>query len=110
MLVFSPLFFAGLCVGIVAVYLIERLRSPLRRLPGPYLSQFTSIVLKWHELRAGRTKYIHRLHLAFGPVVRIAPNELSFTSPTAVKEIYCSGGSGYDKTEFYNLFKVYGRR
>jgi hypothetical protein len=27
-----------------------------------------------------------------------------------VKEIYCAGGSGYDKTEFYELFKVYGRR
>lgn len=43
-------------------------------------------------------------------MVRIAPNEVSFASTAAVKEIYCSGGSGYDKTEFYNLFTVYGRR
>ncbi|KXH28572.1 cytochrome P450 [Colletotrichum nymphaeae SA-01] len=51
------------------------------------------------------TKYIHTLHQQYGPVVRIAPNEVSFTSYEAVKEIYCSGGSGYDKTEFYDLFK-----
>jgi len=61
-------------------------------------------------LRANRRVYIHGLHLQYGPVVRIAPNEVSFTSPEAVKEVYCSGGSGYDKTEFYDLFKVYGRR
>lgn len=32
------------------------------------------------------------------PVVRIAPNEVSSTSYEAVKEIYGSLGSGYDKS------------
>ena len=50
------------------------------------------------------------MHLKYGPVVRIAPNEVAFASSAAVKEIYGSGGSGYDKTEFYDMFKVYGRR
>lgn len=90
--------------------LIRRLRSPLAQLPGPWHTKFTSLVLKWHELHANRTNYIHNLHLLYGPVVRLGPNEASFTSAAAVKEIYCSGGSGYDKTEFYNLFTVYGRR
>lgn len=92
-------------------------------------------MLKWHEFRANRTRYIHRLHLKYGPAVRIAPDEVSFASATAVKEIYCSGGSGFvscalalclfvgyllrptivltsvkDKTDFYDLFRVYGRR
>ncbi len=61
-------------------------------------------------MQANRTRYIHKLHLQYGPVVRIAPNEVAFASAAAVKEIYCSGGGGYDKTEFYDLFKVYGRR
>ena len=65
----------------------------------------------WHEFRANRTRYIHQLHKHYGStVVRIAPNEVAFASADAVKDIYCSGGSGYDKTEFYDLFKVYGRR
>ncbi|KAI1247554.1 hypothetical protein MGN70_011444 [Eutypa lata] len=49
-------------------------------------------------------------HLLYGPVVRIAPNEVSFASLDGVREIYGSGGSGYNKTEFYNLFTVHGRR
>lgn len=84
--------------------------SPLRRLPGPTTSLFTSWVLKWHEFHANRTRYVHQLHETYGPIVRIGPNEVSFASSEGVKEIYSSGGSGYDKTEFYNLFQVYGRR
>ncbi|KAM7205045.1 Cytochrome P450 [Rhypophila sp. PSN 637] len=50
------------------------------------------------------------MHKTYGPVVRIAPNEVIFASSPAVKEIYCSSGSGYDKTEFYNLFTPFNTR
>ena len=110
MLIFSPVFLAGIFCLNVVVLIIRSIWSPLAKAPGPWTSLFTTWVLKWHELRANRRVYIHGLHLQYGPVVRIAPNEVSFTSPEAVKEVYCSGGSGYDKTEFYDLFKVYGRR
>lgn len=93
-----------------SIYLLKCLRSPLNRIPGPTLAKYTSWVLKWHELHANRTRYIHGLHLKYGLAVRIAPNEVAFASEEAVKEIYCSSGSGYDKTEFYDLFRVYGRR
>ncbi|KAI0460444.1 cytochrome P450 3A13 [Xylaria acuta] len=91
-------------------YVWKCVSSPLRTLPGPKISLFTSLVLKLHEFRALRTRYIHELHLRYGPVVRIAPHEASFASLEGIKEIYGSGGSGYDKTEFYDLFQVYGRR
>lgn len=42
--------------------------------------------------------------------MRLGPNEVSFTSLEAMKEIYTSGGSGYDKTEFYTLFKQFDTR
>ncbi|KAI0191269.1 cytochrome P450 [Xylaria flabelliformis] len=99
---------AGLFLG--GWYIWKCVSSPLRILPGPKISLFTSLVLKFHEFRALRTRYIHQLHLRYGPVVRIAPNEASFASLEGIKEIYGSGGSGYDKTEFYDLFQVYGRR
>lgn len=110
MLFLTPTVLIPSLLILVVVTLVRRLRSPLSRLPGPWYSRFTSLALKWAEFHAQRTNYIHALHLRYGPVVRIAPNEVSFTSTAAVKEIYCSGGSGYDKTEFYNLFTVYGRR
>lgn len=110
MLLLSPYFLGAAAALLAAVHLTRRLTSPLAKLPGPTVSLFTSLPLRWKEMKANRREWIHRLHVRYGPVVRIAPDEVSFTSPAAVKEIYCSGGSGYDKTEFYDLFKVYGRR
>lgn len=90
--------------------LVHRLRSPLTHLPGPLYTALTSLPLKLSEFRGLRTAHVHALHLRYGLVVRIAPNEVSFASAAAVREIYAAGGPGYDKTEFYNLFTVYGRR
>ncbi|GAB0136704.1 hypothetical protein EsDP_00004997 [Epichloe bromicola] len=110
MSLFSPAYLAIVALLLVAVHMTRGLASPLRKLPGPTASLFTSLLLKWKEMNAARTIYIHALHDEYGPVVRIAPNEVSFTSWAALKEIYCSGGSGYDKSDFYNLFRIYGRR
>lgn len=106
----SPLSALVALVVLCSLYLLRCLLSPLNKIPGPALAKHTSWILKWHEFSANRTRYIHKLHLKYGPVVRIAPNEVAFASQGAVKEIYCSSGSGYDKTEFYDLFKVFGRR
>ncbi|RYP50490.1 hypothetical protein DL768_003995 [Monosporascus sp. mg162] len=110
MLLLNPSFLAVACLLSAILYIWRSLASPLRRIPGPAFSLFSSWLLKYHEFFANPTRYIHRLHLEYGPVVRIAPNEVSFASWEGVREIYGSGGSGYDKTEFYNLFTVYDRR
>jgi hypothetical protein len=110
MLLLSPYTLAGGLLIVLVSYVWACLTSPLRKVPGPTLPSFTSLIIKWHEFRANRTRYVHRLHEIYGPVVRIAPNEVSFASVEGLKEIYSSGGSGYDKTEFYDLFQVYGRR
>jgi len=38
-----------------------------------------------------------------GPIVRIAPNELSFSSPYAAREVLAAG-KGFHKTNFYGVF------
>lgn len=106
----SPFLLSLALVLFAAHSLRQALISPLNKIPGPWHAKFTSLVLKWHEFRTHRTQYVHDLHLQYGPSVRIAPGEVVFASAAAVKEIYCSGGSGYDKTEFYDMFQVYGRR
>ncbi|OTA66575.1 cytochrome P450 3A13 [Hypoxylon sp. EC38] len=110
MLLLNPILLGSACLVLAALYIWKCIASPLRTIPGPKISLFTSWILKYHEFHARRTRYVHHLHQRYGPVVRIAPNEVSFASLEGVKEIYGSGGSGYDKTEFYNLFTVYGRR
>ncbi|KAK4942498.1 hypothetical protein LTR10_017794 [Elasticomyces elasticus] len=92
------------------IRIILRLQSPLAKLPGPRYTALTSLILKYHEFTHRRTLYIHHLHQKYGPVVRLAPNEVSFSTADALKEIYMSGGSGYDKTEFYSLFTQFKTR
>ncbi|KAH8169572.1 cytochrome p450 domain-containing protein [Sarocladium implicatum] len=110
MLSFLPPVLIGIALYLLATFVIRRIATPIASVPGPFISHITSLYLKWQELRANRTLYVHSLHQKYGPVVRIGPNELSFTSWAAVKEIYCSSGSGYDKSDFYDLFKIWGRR
>ncbi|KAH7041030.1 cytochrome P450 [Microdochium trichocladiopsis] len=105
MLLLQPPVLAAATAGGAAWYVWSCLASPLWKVPGPWYSAFTSLVLRYRELRAERTTYIHQLHLQYGPAVRISPNEVAFASVESIKEIYASGGN-----QFYDLFMVYGRR
>lgn len=98
-----------LCL-LLALFVFIRLRSPITKLPGPKYTIFTAAWLKVMEFGGQRRLYIHDLHLKYGPVVRLGPNEASFSSVEAMKEIYTSGGSGFDRTEFYDLFMQFGTR
>ena len=96
-----------LVLGIFYVVYERLVLSPLSKVPGPSLAAATRLVLMYHEFTRTRKAWIHELHLRYGPVVRIAPDEVSFASWDAVKEIYVSEGSGYEKTNFYRLFDNY---
>lgn len=85
-------------------------RAIATKVPGPWHVNLTSLVLKYHELTGNRRLWIHKLHQRYGPVVRLSPNEVSFNNVEGIKEIYQSGGSGYERTEFYDLFTQFGHR
>ncbi|KAH9891884.1 cytochrome P450 [Cubamyces lactineus] len=89
---------------LLTVLLYRLLFAPLARLPGPKLCAVTRLPLMYREVTGGRRMWIHQLHMRYGPVVRVAPDEVSFATREAAKEIYTSGGSGYDKSSFYSLF------
>ena len=53
---------------------------------------------------SGHTETDHiNIHERYGPIVRIAPNELSLSSPHAAREVL-SAGKGFHKTDFYRVF------
>jgi len=90
-----------------AVY--KYLTDPLRRVPGPVFYRLSKWRLAVDDFRAFRTRTIHALHIKYGPVVRIGPSEISFASLSALRQIY-GAGSGFERTEFYRIFDVYGRQ
>lgn len=61
---------------------------PLARIPGPPLAAISSCWYAYH-VRNGRMLYLGKtLHKHYGPVVRIAPNEVWFVTKDAFKVIY----------------------
>ncbi|KAK5107264.1 hypothetical protein LTR62_001580 [Meristemomyces frigidus] len=76
---------------------------PLAHVPGPFISRCTNLRLKYAILRGNRVCYIHSLHQRYGPVVRVAPNEVALNDASAAKTIY-KMGSPFMKTRFYSIF------
>jgi hypothetical protein len=64
--------------GIYRVYI-----HPLRTFPGPQLSAFTRIPHLHAFFTGSIHTYVANLHAKYGDVVRISPDELSFTNPQA---------------------------
>lgn len=48
------------------VYVFSVLSRPLARVPGPWYSNFTELVLRYHWLAGKRAKYVHALHQKYG--------------------------------------------
>ncbi|KAF7533672.1 hypothetical protein G7054_g6888 [Neopestalotiopsis clavispora] len=61
---------------------------PLARFPGPFLAKISPIYSIWGLFRGRWPFDVHQLHLKYGPVLRLMPNELAFTDPQAWKDIY----------------------
>lgn len=87
----------------VARLLYKRYASPLRHYPGPFLASFTRL-WKVISTASGNTHLEHiELHRKYGPFVRIAPNEISVSSPEAARTLL-SAGKRFHKTDFYGVF------
>ena len=61
---------------------------PLARFPGPKLWAATRICYLKSLWAGDLTHDVRKIHLRYGDVVRIAPNELSFADPRAWDDIY----------------------
>ncbi|KAF6811305.1 cytochrome p450 monooxygenase [Colletotrichum plurivorum] len=107
MTIFSPTVVV-VCLAFVAITSIIRIistarRSPLKHIPVPWYATFTHHVLKYHTVTGRRMFYIDALHRRHGPVVRIAPDEVSVADPDGYVSIHRMG-SGFNKSRFYMDF------
>ncbi|KAG5978985.1 hypothetical protein E4U55_005684 [Claviceps digitariae] len=90
----------GLLVNTCIQAIRVALDANLRRIPGPVTSCFTGWTLKINTLMGRRTRYIHALHRQYGPVVRIAPREISISDADAVRQIHRIG-TPFRKASWY---------
>ena len=63
---------------------------PLRRYPGPLLWRSFRFPYVISTQRGELHKHLKDFHTRYGPIVRCAPNELSYADAAAWKDIYAS--------------------
>ncbi|KAI1733507.1 cytochrome P450 [Xylaria scruposa] len=105
---FAILFIGAYWAILLPVFLIGRMMyrryaSPLRSIPGPFLAS-CSRLWKLRSTISENSQWEHiELHKKYGPIVRIGPNEVSFSSPHVARNIL-SAGKRFYKTDFYSVF------
>ncbi|KAI8953272.1 putative cytochrome P450 [Xylaria longipes] len=83
-------FMCGILVRKVAGVLYTLYYHPLAKFPGPRFAAISNIPFCYWFLSGRQPFTILSLHEKYGPVVRVAPNELSFNSAQSWKDIYAS--------------------
>ncbi|KAM4054533.1 cytochrome p450 [Hirsutella rhossiliensis] len=91
------------------VWLLYTRHGRLRHVPGPWLSKVSSLHLAFHDLSYCRNDEIFKWHRLYGPVVRIAPNEVSVATLEATKEIY-GATHRWAKSNYFDNFMGYNMR
>ncbi|KPI39697.1 Pisatin demethylase [Cyphellophora attinorum] len=89
---------ASICLGVYRRYL-----HPLSHIPGPPSAALSGL---WRNNRYWRGTWhddIVDVHRKYGPVVRIAPNEVSVVGQTAMKQLY-GHGCNTVKTSWYSVW------
>lgn len=82
------------------------LLSPLAKIPSAHWSSPFSRL--WAlSIRFGHTenRTLREAHRRLGPVIRVAPNELSVDGVDCVRTVY---QGGFDKPSWYSVFDNYG--
>ena len=83
----------------------QRFLSPLSRIPGPFLASLTN----WWLVYQTKTERYHRisvnLHKKYGPIVRTAPNQVSVSTPQAVRQVYPVSTTAWLKSDWYRVWR-----
>ncbi|KAI9503437.1 cytochrome P450 [Coemansia spiralis] len=91
-----------LACGLLIIKIVQRAYlTPLRHIPGPFLSSFTNLPLIYHIARGQYHRYTQALHDRYGDVVRIGYNKVSVSNLVELKQILSTHsfrkGVGYKK-------------
>ncbi|PVH70068.1 cytochrome P450 [Cadophora sp. DSE1049] len=84
-----PCFFAAF---VVLNVLRLRYSRGLNKFNGPFLASFTNAWKLWYAITGAQKQIYVAEHEKYGEIVRVGPNELSFSNPQAIHDIYGARG------------------
>lgn len=80
---------------------------PLSTIPGPLLARLSPLWTYLHSYLGDEATLITALHTIYGPVVRVAPNEICIADGSCLAPIYSDKG-GFAKAACYRNFDIDG--
>jgi len=91
-------------VALAAKLYYDHITHPLYRFPGPKVASWSNAFHSYWFMSGRQPFKWLELHDKYGPVVRTAPNELSFNSVSSWQDIYGFrvGHKPFIKSEFYD--------
>ncbi|KJA28231.1 hypothetical protein HYPSUDRAFT_809867 [Hypholoma sublateritium FD-334 SS-4] len=95
-----------LCITVVIGAAKRLYQHPLSKYPGPGLAALTLWYKAYFDIvkDGGWVEHLEGLHEIYGPVIRIAPNELHFSDPSAYNDIYGMGTQHTKDLDMYSCF------
>jgi hypothetical protein len=87
---FSSVILYAIPFGAIAFLVIRYLK--LSSIPGPFLASITDLWRAYQLEYAGFNENIGHVHAKYGPIVRVGPNTVYTSDPSAVSTIYSTHG------------------
>lgn len=89
--------FVACTLLVLVIFFVSSLRTAfragLRQIPGPVAARFSGLY-RASLVYGGKAPYQYRrLHEKYGPIVRVGPNHVSVSDPSAVPQIYGIGSN-----------------
>lgn len=97
----------SLILGLLSLALYRLHFHPLSHIPGPLICRLTSLWTYYHSYVGDEATLITSFHRTYGPVLRIAPNEICISDGSCLAPIYGDKG-GFAKAEYYRNFDIDG--
>lgn len=101
------LFVLAFCLG--CLFLLARAfqsYSRLSNIPGPSLAKFTDFWRYKSQNSKGHTSRLLELHQKYGKLVRIGPNHISISDPTAIPVVYSTNPTWPKGPSYYGAIPV----
>ncbi len=99
----------GLLIYVVYKYLLYPVfLSPLSKLPSAHFtSSFSPLWILYKRLFGAENRAIHAAHQKYGPIIKLAPDQISVNCVDGgIKTVY---SGGFEKSNWYhNMFDNYG--